>query len=134
MKAGSQPCRGPFASRAGSGCEGHARSIGQLQKRRISFQTVVAYSGIRAFADDVRLERDEGLCRGTVVTLEEILGHIRHSDQVEARDQKHRDQKHPAHPGEYRQRRSRRIHVHWLRQVLVLFVHDEAWYGGDGGS
>lgn len=95
-------------------------------------QTVVAYSGIRAFADDVRFERDEGLCRATVVTLKEILWHKRHSDQVEARDQKHRDQKHPARPGEYRRCRSRRVHVHGLRQVLVLFVHDEAWYGGDG--
>jgi hypothetical protein len=100
------------------------------QKRRTSLHSVVAYSGIRAFADDMRLERDKSLCRGTVVALKEVLGHKRHSDQVEAPNHKDSDQEQLAHPAESR-RRSRRIHVCRLRQLLVLFIHDEARDGGD---
>lgn len=90
MRAESRLCRGPFASRAGSGYEGHAKRGSQPPKKKkkktISLQTVVAYPGIRAFANDMRFERDECLCRANVVALEEILRHKRHSDQVEARD------------------------------------------------
>jgi hypothetical protein len=88
-------------------------------------QEVVAYFGIRAFADDVRFERDEGLGRATVVALKKTLWHKWHSDQVETRDQNNRNQEQLARPGEYRRRMSRRIHVHGLRQLLVLFIHNE---------
>lgn len=85
------------------------------QKRRISLQEVVAYFGIRAFADDVRFERDEGLGRATVVALKETLWHKWHSDQVETRDQNNCNQKQFARPGEYRRYTPRRIHIHGLR-------------------
>lgn len=87
MRAESRLCRGPFASRAGSGYEGHAKRGSQPPKKEnISLQTVSAYPGIGAFANDMCFEWDEGLCRANVVALEEILRHKRHSDQVEARD------------------------------------------------
>lgn len=66
--------------------EGMLEEMVSQQKKTIYFQTVIPYFGVWTFADDMRFERDKGLCHATMVALKEIPWHKGHSDQVEACD------------------------------------------------